>query len=243
MLHFKFPVDRIKSFEELRLLFENEYPSITASKEILAAYKLGSGVPLPVLHDRLTRFLSDVFFCYPTHQARNFFTSFRQMKGILHPSVQLYKVKFGNPFPGRNKGVAHHCVELIYLFNAFHDDLKRVDEVDELFSQGSETSSSVHATGAESPTKSPDVPAMKTNIELAHEIQDRWIRFIFDNDVSRTSGQLDGVDQILVYGKDRTFRMESLNHDAEWVEQRNRFEILEKHIEAMRAVGGSLLPF
>ncbi|KFZ17017.1 hypothetical protein V501_01939 [Pseudogymnoascus sp. VKM F-4519 (FW-2642)] len=235
----EFFVDKIKSFEELRLIFEKAYPSIMASNEILAAYKLVPDAPLPVLHDRLTRFLSDVLFCYPSHQARNFFASFRQSKGILHSSVQSYRVKFGNPFPGRFKGVAHHCVDLIYLFNAFHDELKKVDEVDEL--------SSVHSTDAESARKSLDVPArnmiQKTNIELAHEIQDRWIQFIFDDDVSRTSGQLDGVDQISVYRSDRIMRIENLIHDAEWVEQRKRFEILEKHRDAMRVVARELMSF
>jgi hypothetical protein len=229
------------------LIFEKAYPSITASNEVLVAYRLVPDVPLPVLHARLSRFLTDVLFCYPTHQARNFFASFRQSKGTLHSSVQSYRVKFGNPFPGRFKGVAHHCVELIYLFDAFHDELKKVDEVDKISSQGSKTLSSVHSIDAETPTKLLNIPAMnmiqKTNIELVHEIQDRWIQFIFDNDVGRTSGQMDGDDQISVYGEDRTLKMENLVHDTEWIEQRKRFEILEKHIGVVRVVGKSLMPF
>lgn len=247
-------MDKINSFEEVRVLFDNAYTSPTASNEILAAYQLEPELPLPRLHDRLTRFLSDVIFSYPTHRARSFLASYRQGQGILHPGVHSYRVQFGNPFPGRNKGVAHHCVELIYLFNAFYDELKKVDELDKLSFEadavhdmagyGSETPGSVNPIDAEPPRKSVDMPkenmVQKTNIELAHDIQDHWIRFIFDDDVSISSGHCNGVDKISVYGKDRILRIENLIGDAEWVHQRKRFEILEKHTESARAVGREL---
>jgi hypothetical protein len=246
-------VDKVKSFVEVQILFENAYPSKPAANEILAAYQLTPELPLPALQERLSRFLSDVLFSYPTHLCRNFLTSYRQRQGILHPGVYSYRVQFGNPFPGRRKGVSHHCVELIYLFNAFYDELKKVDELDLVSShartnsmagQGGENPGNINPIGAEASTKSFVVPienvARKANMDLAHDIQDHWIRFIFDEDVRRCSGRSNGVNEISVYGKDRNLRTENLMNDDEWVQQRKRFEILEKHTEPMRDVGREL---
>ena len=250
--HVKFHVGNIDSFEEARAIFENEYPSSRASNEILETYRLAPGVPPPILRDRLTRFLTDVLFSYPAHCARSAFSSSRQERGIPRPSVQSYRVKFGNPFSGRNKGVAHHCVELIYLFDSFHDDLRRADKLDESSSQadgirgqGSETPGFVYQTDVETSTEmfngSAENMMQKTNAELVHEIQDRWIRFIFDDDFRTCSESTVSTDQISVYGKDRALRIENLAHDAEWVEERKRFKLLEKHIDPMRAVGRELV--
>jgi hypothetical protein len=81
----------------------------------------------------------------------------------------------------------------------------------------------------------------KSNLDLVHDIQDRWIRFVFDDDADLRIGQIErGADQISVYGKDRVMRMESLVDGVEWQLQRKRFETLEKHIESATAFRRSL---
>ena len=41
--------------------------------------------------------------------------------------MQAFRIQYGNPFDIRYPVVSHHCVELIYVFDAFHDALRRVD--------------------------------------------------------------------------------------------------------------------
>jgi carboxylesterase type B len=49
--------------------------------------------------------------------------------GSARPTaVQSYRVKFGNPFPGINYAKAHHCVDLIYVFDCFGETLRDVDK-------------------------------------------------------------------------------------------------------------------
>ncbi|GAT25146.1 carboxylesterase [Aspergillus luchuensis] len=44
-------------------------------------------------------------------------------------SIQHFYIEFGNPSPGPKMGCAHHGVELIYLFDAFHEQLVELDEM------------------------------------------------------------------------------------------------------------------
>lgn len=36
-------------------------------------------------------------------------------------------MRFGNPFPGPFHGVAHHCVDLIYIFDCYRGYLEQAD--------------------------------------------------------------------------------------------------------------------
>jgi hypothetical protein len=102
-----------------------------------------------MLHERLTRYLTDVMIGWPLYQARKFFASYRQQRraeaelvgthdGRIHTwsdlGIQAYRIKFGNPFPGPNKGLAHHCVELVYQFDTFREHLQATDESTYLYS-------------------------------------------------------------------------------------------------------------
>lgn len=41
--------------------------------------------------------------------------------------VPGYSVEFGNPFSGREQGIAHHGVEVVYAFGTFHQALDKAN--------------------------------------------------------------------------------------------------------------------
>ena len=141
----------------------------------------------------------------------------RRVNGASHPPIiknsttaQLYRVQMGNPFPGPNYGVAHHCVDLIYLFDAFHDDLAAQDRQDAGTRKGA------------------------SNAALRQEMQSAWADFIV-GDVKDIR-----EDEAVVYGKDRIGRMENLREDLKWVERRRRFDLIGRHRREAAAVMGRL---
>lgn len=155
---------------------------------------------------------------------------------IFHSSsVQSYKVKFGNPFPGPYHDVAHHCVDLIYLFDAFHDDLLATDNPSvESTSPGPATPDSGYLS---LPRK-----GKVSNSALRQDIQRQWINFIVDDHTKDVKEQHhSGKDaRILVYGTDRIPVEESLEFDLEWVEQKNRFGLLAEHPDKLKLALSSI---
>ena len=123
------------------------YSSPAACKEIMTAYDIIADIPRRELIHRIGKFLSDAVFSFPVYRARNSFvnrhpkipnsvvqgnhledtTMVPYSDNPLHTGIHSYRIKFGNPFPGEQFNVAQHCVELIYLFDAFHEDLERAD--------------------------------------------------------------------------------------------------------------------
>jgi hypothetical protein len=95
--------------------------------------------------------------------------------------------------------VAHHCVDLIYIFDCFYDHLSRADR------------DAVHSDA-------------RSNQDLVQDMQSQWIGFISDDDVE--DGQ---EDLATVYGPDRRQEAVSMATDPEWAERRQRLNILAKH--------------
>lgn len=131
-------------------------------------------------------------------------------------------MKFGNPFPGPYHDVAHHCIDLIYLFDAFHEDLANLDQ-------------DASRTG--------ETATRATNAELCRLIQDKWIDFIVTDHSIRFEIEDQEKDKTTVYGIDRSPRVESLteyDRYPEWMVQRKRFELFEKDQRAWRLVMGRI---
>lgn len=224
---FERQICKIKSFEEIRSIFHDTFASPDSADDLLRAYGIFPGLSVDDLHSAIARFLSEFFFSYPIFRAYNFFNNHQPTektngtlgKGELHSAsrsevfqrtvVDSYKIKFGNPFDGPYKGMAHHCVELIYLFDAFHDDLLRADK-------------------SALPSK-----VKFTNAELKEEIQKQWISFIADDHAKafEEQGLHAKESRITVYGTDRRPVIESLDSDTEWIEQRVRFSLVAKHAD------------
>lgn len=74
-------------------------------------------------HDAIYLLLTDVIFGVPTQDPC-------EMLGLLGASVNSYYFRSGLPFPGPFFGKAIHCVDLIYVYDCFHEALQSVDERD-----------------------------------------------------------------------------------------------------------------
>lgn len=189
---------------------------------ILEAYGISKDTPLDANYAALTRYITDVEFSQPVARARDFFlnvqpenasTKTQDPRDVAHhrTTVDVYKVLFGNPFPGPIHGIGHHCVEMIYQFDAFPKDLSLADQ--ELASSRAEGDSLI------------------THAALRDAIQDKWIKFIVNGNSqngAEASG-LSGTSEATVYGVDQVARQEDFHHDVDWNKQKERFDILDKY--------------
>jgi carboxylesterase type B len=165
--------------------------------------------PLAVLHQAIAQFASDTMFgLAASRAAASLRLSTPDSQNML---VKEYSVQYGNPFPGQSFGIAHHCVDLIYLFDAFHDFLAEADKKEARKEKGT-------------------YEANRDNAELADEMQRDWIEFITKGKIKRGNDEM-----IKVYGHDRVVREESLDAET-WVRQIRRFEALGRDLEGARSV-------
>lgn len=164
-------VTQIKSLEDLKSRLASGSPlEETFMDAFCDIYRLEANVSAASLHEQMFRFLSDVQFGYPVQQAREDLItwevsvkelSHQKIASSFHPiQVHSYRVEVGNPFPGPNHGVAHHCVDLIYIYDAFHDALRAVDVA--------------------SPKEG------TSNAELVNRVQTDWITFIAAPSIKET---------------------------------------------------------
>jgi hypothetical protein len=166
-------VTQIRSFEDLkdrltaRGLLEEAF-----WEDFCDRYSLKATMPVASLHEQIFHFLSDIQFGYPVQQAREDLMAWetsaknlpeqKSTSDVRPIQVHSYRAEFGNPFPGPNHGIAHHCVDLIYLYDAFHDALRAIDVA--------------------SPTNG------IRNAEFVNRIQTDWITFIAAPSINETKG-------------------------------------------------------
>lgn len=151
-------------------------PPISNHKEVLAAFKINPGITELELQCRLYQLLTDIIFAIPawracrnlSHYQKNDSTS----KCDVHVSEYLFET--GNPFPGPFHGQAHHCVDLIYLFDCFHNALRQVD------SQEQQQDTSRPPQNPSITTTSDTNPTMpvRSNEALVNDIQTQVLSFI-----------------------------------------------------------------
>jgi hypothetical protein len=237
-----------------------------SADEILQVYGLMPGIALHDLHHRLLQFANDVIFGYPIYRAKRFLATYQPKtsgsddhaftRGVHRTTVHSYRVEFGNPFPGPNHNVAHHCVDMIYLFDAFHNALLLADrscrssevsqdEYVEASPLPISTADSGYVSAADSPHakqnlgESPSATSPhNSNSDLVFTMQTHWIKFIVGEGGSQTEdlGQNGIGDFITVYGKDRAVSVENFLHDPKWVEEWKRYEVLGLHPLEMKQV-------
>jgi hypothetical protein len=90
------------------------------------------------LHNQIYQFLSDLHFGYPVQRSREELMGWEspenhgQCDSLLHrpTKVDSFRISFGNPFPGINHRIAHHCVDLIYIYDCFEDALRAADKAE-----------------------------------------------------------------------------------------------------------------
>lgn len=213
---FKQHVNEISNISKIRSLFLELSTSHDIAETLMLKYGLTAEVSPARLTAGIIRFLTDAAFGYPVACARKSFTDRRHAKKYntevvgdksasdpqIHQtiSVQNYRIKFGNPFPGPDMGVAHHCVELIYLFDAFHDHIALVD--------------------AERNVKE-NMGLLVSEAALVSKVQGKWISFVVQD--QNTDGN---ETDITTYKRDKTVSVENLETGAERILQEERFALL-----------------
>ncbi|PYH96659.1 alpha/beta-hydrolase [Aspergillus ellipticus CBS 707.79] len=163
-------VGKIKSFEQLRERLEGEVESREFLESLYRAYDFKSNLSATDLQDRALQFLTDIQFGYPVQRSREELIGWevsgdrksRVAENARRTAVQSYRMRVGNPFPGPIHGKAHHCVDLIYIYDSFAEALRQADTT--------------------LPAKS--VP----NAALVERVQEDWIRFITAPSVSSQDG-------------------------------------------------------
>ncbi|KAH7176261.1 Alpha/Beta hydrolase protein [Dactylonectria macrodidyma] len=211
--------------EKLRQGFAESYPTAEAGAQVLEAYGLVEGSEQSTLRTALERFHSDAVFDLGIYRARNLLSAQRLAKYGDATSIQPYHIEFGNPFPGTKRGCAHHGVDVIYMFDAFHDALADADngifksyaEACAEHSARPETESTVQKTTSSSGTSAVN------HQKLVKSFQDHVIGFIVGNSVQKVA-----EDEILIWGKDGSLRVEKLVETPRWTERIDRLKLLEK---------------
>ncbi|KAJ5731858.1 alpha/beta-hydrolase [Penicillium malachiteum] len=153
-MHFD-SVSRITKFNQLHGILANTIPGKFLD-EFYSVYGLHQDMSAADIQKQLFHFLSDFQFGHPVQLAREELMHSKKPQVTeltARPTlVQSYRVNFGNPFPGINFQQAHHCVDLIYIYDCFAEALDAVDE---------------------------SLPAeVVKNRVLVRRMQDDWIRFI-----------------------------------------------------------------
>ncbi|CAI7638575.1 unnamed protein product [Penicillium glandicola] len=168
-LHYS-EVTRIKTFDEAKALLEASVSSKEFLDELYQVYSLTDKMALADLQEQIFQFLSDIQFGYPVQTARDELMGWElsTQKSTSDTSarptaVQSYRASVGNPFPGINHEKAHHCVDLLYIYDCFADAMRAVDET---------------------------LPAEAvTNAALVDRVQADWVRFITAPSPSDQCGQ------------------------------------------------------
>lgn len=212
-------LQHIHALEDLTSRIKKTCPHLSPSvaNEIWAAYNLNPLSPPAAVRKSVLCFATDSQFAYPVDMARAEFSSkatqmMRPVDGQLPRPTETRSFRFntGNPFPGKNHGVAHHCVDLIYIYDCFHDALADVD--------CSEAASEL------------SVAPMASNASLVSAVQSLWIDFIVNDTV-------EGNEEVCTtFETDRTAHERIMEEDMDWVAQRKRFAVLAKHREAARLI-------
>lgn len=239
------------SWEHVTAIFDTACADANLRARLLQEYGLTPSTDKGALRHGLAALLTDIMFGVPANLARdtlrieNANTSVGAGATIGH--VQSFHVHTGNPFPGPSAGVAHHCVELIYLFDAFHSELAAADKgkARGYVNPGDEpTVATTAATSLASPVDSAGTTAKRTNVELSRTIQDVWLDFIVRDgwtpDRVAMPGQKLPADPVLVFGTDRGSTVESMADDAAWQRRRGRWRLLADNPDAVVSIHQAL---
>lgn len=130
----------IHTCSDFQQLLSFVIPSDSFCKDVLAMYGIGEGVTAQDLQTSITQFLTDIEFGLPVQRARDDLIAANnvclkgknssgsaQNQSLYQIKVKSYRIKFGNPWSGQFRNIAQHCVDVIYLFDAFHRDLRKID--------------------------------------------------------------------------------------------------------------------
>lgn len=178
-------------------------------EKILDIYELKPGISMTELHDSLYRLFTDTLFAIPAlHAVR------KLQEQDFHNALclQQYDFNTGNPFPGQFHGKANHCVDLIYLFDCFHDALREVDRTE----------------SAEQNIKTiTNSTRLRKNTELVDDMQSIFIDFIHSNFSGGFVGPPVGSPKTIVVDTDRGLSLQDPLTNVRLQERESRVKRLE----------------
>lgn len=205
----------------------------------MAAYGLVEGSEQDSLAAALERFHSDAVFDLGIYRARNLLTTQRRAQYGDATSIQPYHVEFGSPFPGTKRGCAHHAVDNIYMFDAFHDALADADKgIFKSYAEAKAEAERYAAPGAKATVQRPITTSQSSkvnNLNLSKRFQNHLVRFI-----SGESAPSVAEGEILVWGRDGFSRVEKMAETPRWLERIGRLEQLENYTSSILKILGAI---
>ncbi|KAJ5420383.1 hypothetical protein N7465_002902 [Penicillium sp. CMV-2018d] len=231
-------------YTKFHSLLTSSYSSKAAAEEVLRTYNI-----LPTSSDEellasFSQFMSDSTMMHKVYRGYEFFKARRMKQALLrgqnprHVGVQYTHFEIGNPFRGLLQGIAHHGVELIYAFGNFYHALEKADQG---ISQGYVDPNQTHV---EATVDEPSMDAEaskynKSNLDLSHEIQDRWIRFVVED--CQETDQHANADDITTFCSDRSVRAESWTSGEKWMAKKKQLEVLDRDFDSMTSATQKLV--
>lgn len=212
-------IDLIRSYQHLLTLLSN----IPDHTKILHAYDIRSGMTTDDLQHELYRLLTEVLFTIP---AQHSFRGSSERHARRSVCLRNYVFETGNPFAGPFHNRANHCVDLIYLFDCFHDDLRRVDY------EEVEYMNNMSVRGNNRPSR--------TNAEMVDDLQTRFIDFVYC-DAPEVDPELDmkNVETVL-YGQDRRSRTIDTTVDSGLAEDQLRYKTVRQAWATAQAIASAV---
>jgi carboxylesterase type B len=223
-------------YPKFHSLVASSYPSEAAAEEVLEAYGILPTSSDKELSEAFSEFISDATMLHKLYRASRFFKAHRGKQALLHGNnpkrvgVQYYHFEFGNPFLGPMQGIAHHGVELVYLFGTFHDALEKADRgILEGYIEPDQDLT--EAAIPEPPSNTEAAEKRKSNIDLGYELQDKLIQFVVED--CQDTDQHSDRDEITTFCHNRSVRTESWSSSEKWVAKRKKFKLLDKDLDSL----------
>lgn len=224
------------NYAKFHSLFTSSYPSEAAAEDILQAYGIRPASLDKELFEAFSQFISDVTMIHKVHRATEFFKAYRGKQALFRGKnpkrvgVQSYHFEFGNPFPGPMQGIAHHGVELIYTFDAFHNALEKADRG--ILEGYIEPNQQLVETTVAQPLSNTEATKYRhSNIDLSYELQDKLIQFVVED--CQETDQRASPDEITIFSHDRSVRVGNWSSSEKWVLKRKKLELLNKDLDSL----------
>lgn len=217
-------------------LFTSSYASEAAAEEVLQAYGISPTSSAEKLFEAFSEFISDATMMHKIYRANEFFKAHRGKQALLRGQhakrvgVQYHHFEFGNPFSGPMQGIAHHGVDMVYAFGAFHDALEKADQgVSEGYVEPGQVHAEPNVAGPSMNSRAGEYH--KSNVDLSYELQDRLIQFVVED--CQDTDERAYADDIVTFCHDRSVCVESWSSGQKWSSKRKKLEVLDKDLESL----------
>ncbi|KAF2151250.1 carboxylesterase [Myriangium duriaei CBS 260.36] len=195
-------------YAKLEALFKSRIHQ-SLVEEAFQAYDIKTSSTVDEIRDGVMSMITDNEFGIPVQLAREELssTSTKPSSEVLPTRTQSFRFRCGNPWPGPFYKMAQHCIDLLYLFDCFHESLAKADA--EVLNDGE-----------------------LGHVALVHHTQRFWIDFIADDN----KGLAHPENQAMMFRQDRSVGLDDMESDAEWTRRKTRFDFVLKNKEVLEPV-------